>query len=55
MDQLAQVNITCGNKQYVDVAAAMEIYHNINKPPLTTSPFLHSITIGANNGGYWTS
>jgi len=55
MDQLAQVNITCGNKQYVDVAAATEINYNVNKPLLTTSPFLHSLTIGTNNDGYWTS
>jgi len=54
-DQLAQVNVARANKKYVDTLAAMEVYRVVDKPPLTTSPFLRRITIGANNDGYWTS
>jgi len=39
-DQLAQVNVARANKKYVDTLAAMEVYRVVDKPPLTTSPFL---------------
>jgi len=43
------------NQRYIDKVAAMEVYRDTNKPPLTTTPFLCTITIGVNNDGYWTS
>ena len=54
-DQLAQVNVACANQPYIDKVAVMEIYQNIIKPPLIASPFVCTITIGANNDGYWNS
>jgi len=54
-EQLVQVNIAWANQQYVNKAAAMEIYRVLNKPPLTAMPFLRTITIGVSNDGYWTS
>jgi len=53
--QLAQVNVAHANQPYIDKAAAMEVYRNTIKPPLTMTPFLRTITIGVNNDGYWTS
>jgi len=39
-DQLVQVNAIWVNQQYVDKAAAMEIYQALDKPLLTASPCL---------------
>jgi hypothetical protein len=54
-DQLALINAYRHGKEYIDKAAALEIYKSVKKQPLTESPFVRSLLIGASKGGYWNS
>jgi len=54
-EQLTLTNASCFSQNYCNTTAAMEIYGSIKKKPLSESLFLHAITIGMNNDGYWTS
>ncbi|KAI2491822.1 hypothetical protein MHU86_22728 [Fragilaria crotonensis] len=54
-EQLQLVNAYRHGKQYFDKAAALEILKTVEKPPLTESPFVRGLLIGASKGGYWNS
>jgi len=54
-EQLTLINASHLGQNYCDMTAAMEIYRSSEKKPLSELPFLRAITIGVNNGGYWTS
>ena len=54
-EQLVRINAYQQGKQYVDKAAALEMFKSVEKLPLTESPFVRSLLIGASKGGYWNS
>ena len=49
-EQLARINAYRQGKQYIDKAAALEMYKSVEKQPLTESPFVRSLLIGASIG-----
>ena len=53
--ELQAINATRLGKQYLDGHAAYEVLKTYDKPPLTCSPFVKYLFIGANNEGYWNS
>jgi hypothetical protein len=53
--QLERINDYRQGQQYFDKAAAREILKCMDRPPLTMSPFVKSLLIGALAGGYWHS
>ncbi|KAI2506317.1 hypothetical protein MHU86_8148 [Fragilaria crotonensis] len=40
---------------YIDTTAALEVHKHTRKQPLTQSPFVRNLLIGATKGGYWNS
>ncbi|KAI2502440.1 hypothetical protein MHU86_12016 [Fragilaria crotonensis] len=40
---------------YIDKTAALEVHKHTQKQPLTQSPFVRNLLIGASKGGYWNS
>jgi len=54
-DILDVVNEQCHQQNYCDTNAATEVFGCIKKKSLSESPFVQTITVGANNDGYWTS
>jgi len=54
-ETLALVNASHHNQNYCDTTAATEVFGCISKKPLSETLFLQSITVGANNDGYWNS
>ncbi|KAI2499988.1 hypothetical protein MHU86_14511 [Fragilaria crotonensis] len=54
-ENLAAINEIRHGKEYIDKTAALEVYKCTRKPPLTQSPFVRHLLIGATKGGYWNS
>ena len=54
-EELTTINATRLGRQYLDTHAASEVTKTFDKPPLTDSPFVKYLFIGANNEGYWNS
>ncbi|KAI2495979.1 hypothetical protein MHU86_18546 [Fragilaria crotonensis] len=52
---LAIVNASRQGMHYVDRVAALEVHKHTQKQPLTQSPFVRNLLIGATKGGYWNS
>jgi hypothetical protein len=55
LEELTTINATRLGRQYLDTHAASEVTKTFDKPPLTDSPFVKYLFIGANNEGYWNS
>jgi hypothetical protein len=54
-EQLDEINRSRLGTDYIDKAAAIQIYSTAGKPPLKETPFVRSLLIGATKGGYWNS
>ena len=52
--QLQIINSKRNGETYKDEEAAMTINKTIQKPSLTSSPFIKMFELGQNNEGYWT-
>ena len=52
---LAIVNALRQGMHYIDMTAAQEVHKHTRKLPLTQSPFVRILLIGATEGGYWNS
>ena len=50
--ELAIVNALRQGANYIDGTAALEVYKHTRKQPLTQSPFVRNLLIGATKGGY---
>jgi hypothetical protein len=52
---LTKVNALRRGMHYIDATAALEVNKHTGKQPLTQSPFVRNLLIGATKGGYWNS
>ena len=52
---LAIANASRQGMHYIDKTAALEVHKHTQKQPLTRSPFVQNLLIGASKGGYWNS
>jgi hypothetical protein len=51
--ELERVNTSRQGTHYIDCTAALEVNKHSSKKPLTQSPFVRDLLIGATKGGYW--
>ncbi|KAI2490938.1 hypothetical protein MHU86_23626 [Fragilaria crotonensis] len=54
-EDLTIVNALRRGTHYIDQTAALEVNKHTRKQPLTESPFVRHLLIGASKGGYWNS
>ncbi len=54
-EQLVEINSFRRGTEHIDKFAATQILSTAAKQPLTESPFVRSLLIGATKGGYWNS